>query len=280
MHKKIICCCIFLIYNSLSAQASITFSIPRGRLGNVLIALAKAQYLAFKYNLRLKIPHFPYSDCFLFDQSATAYSEEDKKNFDAIYHITQTQQIFDAQDEKTLYVSHFNFPLDLLSLVKKNPTFKKKLQSLLSLKECPDTFNVPKNKTIIGIHIRTGGTRDTPEAILRLKHKFPPLKSYLKELKKLIRKLKKKNIQNNLHVRIFTDDDNPQKLAYKFERLAQKKSFTLSWRKEGNKHDINVLEDLFAMAACDYLIRPHSTYSIIAELIGAHKEVLIAHFYQ
>lgn len=47
-----------------------------------------------------------------------------------------------------------------------------------------------------------------------------------------------------------------------------------SCRTEGNAHNANVLDDLFNMTRFDCLIRPASSYSKIAQLLGNHKIII------
>ncbi len=45
-------------------------------------------------------------------------------------------------------------------------------------------------------------------------------------------------------------------------------------REEGNRHDLNVMDDFFALLDFDCLIRPDSNFSICAEILGNHKVVV------
>jgi len=74
---------------------------------------------------------------------------------------------------------------------------------------------------------------------------------------------------SSLHVHIFTDDQNPNYLKNLFEQRF--KNFTFSCRQSKNRHNLNVVEDFFAMQDFDILIRSGSLYSYYAWQFGRHS---------
>lgn len=103
--------------------------------------------------------------------------------------------------------------------------------------------------------------------------KFPPLSFYVDALYLLIEECK----GAPLYVYIFTDDKKPLVLQRYFEKQFKEYDIVFDCRVSGNSHDQNVLADMFDMARYDYLIRPDSSYSKVAQLIGSYKMVLYAH---
>jgi hypothetical protein len=100
--------------------------------------------------------------------------------------------------------------------------------------------------------------------------RFPPLQFYIDQIKFLY-----KNLNNApLFIHIFTDHPNPQILVDKIKKHIDAPNITYSYRKEGNSHDNNILDDLFAMMEFDCLIRPGSSYSKFAQLLGRHKIII------
>jgi len=114
--------------------------------------------------------------------------------------------------------------------------------------------------------------KDTHYAFSDREHptRFPPLQFYIDQIKFLY-----KNLNNApLFIHIFTDHPNPQELVDNIKKHINADNITYSYRKEGNSHDTNILDDLFAMMEFDCLIRPGSSYSKFAQLLGNHKIII------
>lgn len=100
--------------------------------------------------------------------------------------------------------------------------------------------------------------------------RFPPLQFYIDQIKFLY-----KNLNNRpLFIHIFTDHPKPQMLVDEIKKHIDAPNITYSYRQEGNSHDNNILDDLFAMMEFDCLIRPGSSYSKFAQLLGKHKIII------
>lgn len=250
----------------------VTFTLPRGRLGNKLIAYAKALYVAEKYGFNLLVPHFPYADQLLLSRSNKPFQPSDTQAFTTIRYIYCEEEITEKDTPTILYITNFTFKCDLPAYCAANRSFKKTLQHMIRPTAAIVPTNLPINRITIAIHIRTGGDYDAQRSwmLKKLIHKFPPLSAYIKTLEDLLLRLKKWPS----HIHIFTDHSRPEELVQEFNKVVSNKNVTISYRKDGNHHAAHVLEDLFAMTQYDYLIRPHSTYSIIAQLIGNHRQVL------
>lgn len=95
--------------------------------------------------------------------------------------------------------------------------------------------------------------------------KFPPLQYYVDQLNFL-----QKKANTPLQVYLFTDHVKPENLAFLIRKAANNPKLIFKWRDKS----ATPLEDLFAMAHCTYLIRPHSHLSLIAEIIGHHKATI------
>jgi hypothetical protein len=77
-----------------------------------------------------------------------------------------------------------------------------------------------------------------------------------------------------LYVYIFTDHQNPKKLARKLSVALNNENIIFDYRKDDNRHDLNVLEDFFSMMQFDCLIRPGSHFSRFVERLGnAHLAI-------
>ncbi len=102
--------------------------------------------------------------------------------------------------------------------------------------------------------------------------KFPPEQYYVDQIKELAHQLD----YQPLYVFIFTDHPNPSVLTYRIKRAVGLPNITYGCRQGSNRHDQNVLIDLFSMSYnFDSLIRPgDSAFSIIAHLLGDHQVVI------
>ncbi|QVL57832.1 MAG: hypothetical protein KFB93_01780 [Simkaniaceae bacterium] len=102
--------------------------------------------------------------------------------------------------------------------------------------------------------------------------KFPPEQYYIDQ----IRTISHFYDYQPLYVYLFTDHPFPEALAKRIERAVSISNITFDFRKTRNRHDQNVLVDLFSMSYnFDCLIRPgHSSFSVIAHLLGNHQLVI------
>jgi len=80
-----------------------------------------------------------------------------------------------------------------------------------------------------------------------------------------------------LYVYIFTDDIHPEKITENIQKHVKKQNITFDFRKEKNTHDLHVLDDMFNMSRFDCIIRPESSYSKVAELVGDHIMSIFPH---
>lgn len=101
--------------------------------------------------------------------------------------------------------------------------------------------------------------------------KFPPDQYYIEQLKQLAKMLPNKN----LLVYLFTDDPNPESIMQRYSKaLSDYPRIIFSYRQADNRHNKNVIEDLFAIAQCDCLISASSSFSFVAQLLGNHSIII------
>ena len=161
-------------------------------------------------------------------------------------------------------------------------------------------LDLPTDKITVAVHIRTGGGFDNPilsRQLYSIKDinpnevhpnegksrrqrvayadwywplKFPPLQYYAIQLKRLSRLYKDKP----MYVYIYTDSRDPVELMNKLELAVRKENITFDCRKDINRHNKNVLEDMYAMAQYQCLIRSGSNYPQVSQLIGNHEVVI------
>jgi hypothetical protein len=201
----------------------------------------------------------------------------------------------------------------LYELTIQNPNFGKNLKDMLQPTEKIKSFPLPKNKITVAIHIRKGGGFDpklkskqyynaskynikyqeidisqnihnikyiikhstkTNRKILTTKEcsdqlwpeKFPPEQYYVEQIKKL------SNILDNkpMYVHIFTDDKNPNQLKKQIQKSVRLPNIDFAC----NQCETNFLQDIFAMAQFDCLIRSSSGFSYLSQILGNHKIII------
>jgi hypothetical protein len=97
--------------------------------------------------------------------------------------------------------------------------------------------------------------------------RFPSEQYYVDQIKKLSELL----YDVPLYVYIFTDDPKPQEILERFKKTINKQNIVFATRSGENIYGDHVIEDMFAMAHFDCLIRSVSDFAFIPQLIGSHK---------
>ena len=100
--------------------------------------------------------------------------------------------------------------------------------------------------------------------------KFPPDEYYIEALVKVTKLIEP---HYSIEVHLFTDDQNPEKLAKKYFDAVADSRIKFIYRKNDNAHNRNVVEDYHAMAECDYLIRSSSLIAKASQLVGTIASV-------
>lgn len=260
----------------------ITYEFPPtiGRFGDQLITWLKAQWAAHIKRLSSVYVPFLYSDHLNLCQS---------DNAEAPGHTSQRASNLDnivSCDDKTLYVLDYNFkdprwrPMvaneewkhfdDMFFAMKRDVTFFKKVFQKMKPSHEVALVQPPKHSISVAVHMRTGG--DWPPDKTWPYHRylrFLPLDYYGHQIAFIAQHFKSRP----LYVYIFTDDSNPTALVEQLKKIAQSPYITWDWRKTTNRHDLNVIEDMWSMAQFNCLIRPWSQLSRIAEFLGNHQLV-------
>lgn len=174
--------------------------------------------------------------------------------------------------DKEQYLTEDLFYCDeLYYAMRKNPIFLKEIRELISPKDALKLINLPENKITVAVHVRMGGEYEKfnkaypKEISLRV----PFIDYYIEQIKRLSEMLNNRPI----YVFLFTNHLNPNVLVEKFARVVNKANIQFDARSLSSNDD-NILEDLFSMAKFDCLIRPNSSFSKIAQLIGYHKIII------
>lgn len=220
-------------------------------------------------------------------------------------------QKYIKRDAKILYVVHYLFQpynwgtvaeeyesqeITMWQDMMANEEFRQELGRVLSPRVPMENMFIPENKITVAVHVRKGGGFDKPllslqsyggaaekkcvscycdvskkyYADINFPLKFPPDAFYIDQIQKISKRFR----HAPMYVHIFTDDPDPVSLTEGYKAAVGLSNIEFGCRKEGNHHDKNVLEDLFAMARFDCLIRSGSNFPQIAQLIGNHQVVI------
>lgn len=101
--------------------------------------------------------------------------------------------------------------------------------------------------------------------------KFPPNQYYVDQILKVSHDLG----DRKLFVQIVTDDKNPRELVARIKERVNKSNIAFYY--DDNRHlsrPDTIKADLYMLSRVDVLIRPESSFSRLAELIGNHKVVI------
>lgn len=292
---------LFLFVNSLIAANSlaqpistentvtsaITYHVNScGRLGDKLALYAKTKILAHKFNLPLLYQPFEYSDQLAMHVKEKHFDANSKNQFKQIVPI-KDKKVDISRDSGTLYIvdywCDFNemYGIDFwfAGIKSYNTELLQEIKEMISPLTPTEAVPRPHDRISVAVHARRGGGYDKTsfnagENTVRpwradlnfTRMKFPETQYYINQLRDLYEMLGHKP----LYVHIFTDDSNPQKVITEFQDSLKDLPITFGTRLVGNAYNANVLDDLFAMATFDCLIRADSSFSYMAGQLGNH----------
>jgi hypothetical protein len=181
------------------------------------------------------------------------------------------------QDKEDAAAFDNSFYQTIRNTCRTNKLFVLSLKKLILPKKDFIFPQLPKNCVTVALHVRKGSGPDFPllsdqknenpdkiYADRRHPLKFPPDSFYVNQLKRIYEVLG----QIPLYVYIFTDYAHPEKLAKKYTQALGISDITFDFRKKNIDSDATTIEDFFFMLNFDCLIRPWSSYSISAEILG------------
>lgn len=263
---------------------AITYDLNGGRFGDCLSIYCKAKLFSCKYKLPLYYKSFEYSDQLVLHTQEQLFDDTVFSQFSKIVKVKTEEDIINCKDTNVLFVTNFYTKTpDLYDYQFVNPAFELTLKQMIKPVHPIIPFEQNNGDAHVALHVRKGGGFDKPlsQDLCGRKNnqpadqtwptKFPTDQYYLEQLQRL-RKLINPNISMLVH--LFTDDPNPARIANCYQNYLQDATIQFTFRAEGNSHKNNVIEDFFAMAQCDYLIRSSSLYTKAVQMIGNHKIVI------
>ncbi len=300
-HVKKVTLFIFFVLSSFfcvtyakKRPSAVTYEFEEGsRLGDHLMLYGKTKWMAYTYKMRLLYKPFKFSQQLAMHTKEKLYTPALEKKFARTIHLCKFATEPIRPNDNTLYVIHRKFIDagawtysfgDMADTFKKNPAFLGELKAMLSPISIIQTITIPPNMLSIAVHIRRGGGFDrplyqsTPQPGLPAEQfadkvwpaKFPPHNFYIEQINRIAQ------VYNGvpLYIHIFTDDPNPENIVNMYKKDLAGLPITFGYRRTGNMHTRNVLEDLFSMSNFDFLIRPASGLSLFSQILGNHKLVI------
>lgn len=275
----------------------ITYKLNPGRLGDHLLAYIKAKIVSRLSGLPISCRAFKWSNHFALSKYEKSFSLKSytkvnlnfytKKNLNKITRKCQmaelSKPIAYVCDLKTK-IKPFKGFNDIYKFVRSNQLFKNELLRMVAPIEPIEQLDIPTDMVSVAVHIRTGGTFEKTSlqqhntnykkvSVVEMEYptRFPPEEYYIEQLKKIAEIIKKP-----LFVHIFTDDTKPLAIIARFKKQLPPSDYaiTFSCRTTENDHNLNVLYDLFNMTRFNCLIRPASSFSKIAQLLGDHRIII------
>ena len=255
---------------------SITYALDGGRFGDQLTNYLRALWISWKYQLPFHYRPFDYSEELCL---SNAHSKLENQIFDAkleYFHfleLDKSRTIFSYLDRKqfgdkkliwnvgmlTPFIEeHFCEKLD-------DEAFRSFIEPLVKPKRELNLIAIPENRKSIAVHVRTGVGYDWKVNIENMPTKFPPETFYIAGLKEAFAFFE----GQPLYIYVFTDHPDPASIL---EDLIKGITFppdAIAECRLKNRHDQNVLEDLFSMTRFDAIIHPDSSISRLVVTLSA-----------
>ena len=273
---------LYVLFIKLQANTAITYQQSSGRLGDQLIYYSIARGIAFKHDIEFYAKPFALWDHLLLSQKDKQFNEKNFKGFEHIYIRNEKEFLdyYSSSKNQLFIIDHTHWetssPDSEWYGVNSSSEFRNFIKSLIKPAYTIPILKLPSNSLNVALHYRTGEGYDDPKFIAMQQNeqstnpKFRPLGYYLQQIKTLQQIFPNQAI----FIYIFTDASNPEKILNIFKSKFINQNIEFSTRKEPISWKKNTLIDLFHMAQFDCLIRPRSSFSFIAQLIGMHQVVL------
>lgn len=252
-----------------------------GRLGDKLLQLTKALWVAETYRIPFRYTPFMYSDKFKIHSHLP-----NSATFNTTIHEIKTEKEIKNRPANSLALISYYFKADswqdpiLVHTWKglvDNDIFLEKLRTYIAPNFSLD-LNLPSDRVAIAVHIRKGSGGDHPlysDSVTRgfadklWPFKFPPESYYIEQ----IQKLSKMFNHEKLYVYIFTDYLNPIALLSRIEKAVNLPNILFDCKKNGD-YQANILKDFFEMTCFEVLLRGGSNFSQAVHLVGNFKLVV------
>jgi hypothetical protein len=285
------------LFLSLLGSSAITHR-PLARFGDNLLGYYKAKWLSYKYKIPFLYQPFTYSDQLVMHEKEESCTRDCLHRFKHSIELKDEYKLVPDRRSGTLYVvSYYSRLIDWMDdQVEVFPKqldkhFWHEIKQLVRPRRKIKAPYRPEGLISIAVHVRKGGGYDTPllsdqsavvnsavgknYADVAYPTKFPPDSYYIEQIATVWKLFNKQP----LYIYIFTDDRDPGRLADKYAKELNVPNITFDYRRQGNAHDANVIDDFFAMMEFDGLIRADSSYSKAAQLLADFQIVISPEHY-
>ena len=276
---------LFINVLLIEARSALTYTFSGGRFGDNLLTYCRTKWMEYQTKIRIKYIPFLYSDYLMMHILEEPLSQDWQQQFKGVISYQQANGWFDPNSD-ILYVIPFfpesvwerNCPRNpyLFDVNWNDPEFRKELRKMIKPIGYINPFSLPQDCITIAVHVRRGTGFDIfpgqtfADIMQRQPFKWPPDSFYIENIKKIADIF----LHEKIYVYIFTDHDNPLEIMEYYQQAINDDRISFDCRRYQNKHDLNVLEDFFALTQFDCLIRPDSHFSFIASLITDYKIVI------
>lgn len=269
-----------------AADQAITYNFSGGRFGDNLLSYIIGKYFSWKYKLPLLYRPFNYSNNLKLHIYETPIATIDLKRFSGTENIDHYSSAWQGVYTADFYSNgpDWKNTKELVMYIKNNSDLQNEIKRMVAPIN-PISFYLPENMISVAVHVRRGGGFDRPllsgtgieHKVDRSQYadgnhplKFPPDEFYLNQIQFLYRL----HEERPLYVYIFTDDKNPADLTARYKAAINRHNVTFDYYRIYEPFNYHLIHDLFFMKEFDCLIRPESSLSIVAQIIGDHKIVL------
>jgi hypothetical protein len=269
--KKIVLLLLLCVSSLECSEKAVTYTFSGGRFGDNLLSYAHAKWVSYRFEIPLLYKPFPYSDQLMMHGIEHPYHSD--ASFSKTVHLGRGQEVNKQDPESILYIlSYFAEGAYVLldpywpyvEVDWEDPGFRALLKEAIQPITPLPKWDLPTDRVTVAAHVRRGGGFDSLRVQKREPLKFPPDTFYIEQIRRIHAHFRGRP----LYVFVFTDDPFPDQIVKQFKEQLRDLNVSFGYRKEGNTHHSNVLEDFFAMTQFDCLIRPESNYSRMASAIG------------
>jgi hypothetical protein len=276
----------FLLLSSQVFGSAIITAPHYARFGDQLLLYYEAKYLAWYLDIPFLYQPFKGS------QLLNLHVKERPYNPNAQQYRTRKPAHYALQklEPQTLYEVRFGYPV-IPTPQREEAMFLEHMRKMIAPRIKVNEIPLPKDRVTVAVHVRKGSGNDkplislqeyTPEDILNAQNKptpkgnyvdlsypakFPPDQYYIDQIKSLSERFE----DAPMYVYIFTDDQNPETIVERYKDRVNKPNIVFDSRENKNKYSRTFIEDFFSMMKFDCVIRPSSSFSAMAVVLGYCK---------
>lgn len=252
-----------------SKESAVTYVLNGGRFGDNISSYSRAKWISYKYKIPLLYRPIHHSKELQVHRLEKHYRNSHLKLFTAVQEIPEEGDYEIDPEAGILYEVAWksNVEIDW-----EDREFLKIIRNSLALKKPLNPLNIPSDMISIAMHLRSPGWYPIDNETLI--HIFPlrwvTTEFYIEQLKRIMSLYPDKQF----FVHIFTDHHHPEILVSEIDEQINDERVHYDFRTEGNRHNLNVVQDFWHMTQYNCLIRAESQFSKHAEVLGEYDIVI------